>query len=752
MERCMSRARVAIVTAAVSLLAAAGSQAGINFAGVETTSVSPKPEHMLSGDLNNDGLQDIVVVSPNSKELNVFLGDNGTPSRFAPARVYRFGDHMQRAAIGDLNRDNRLDVVVADQAAKVVWILLGRGDGTFLIPYQNAVPNARNPHGVAIADFDGTGGPELAISDNRLGKVFVLRNDNQNEPRFTRLVDLNPGEEPEDIFAVDINDDGHPDLITLNQGGPRVKEVAMMVWRRAELGTPDFGEPQKFVVGEKPSAMLWADFNNDGNVDCAMLNRPTGVGNSEIDVLVSQGNGVLLPPVNVPVPCPFFTGGAPCRSIALVAADFDQNGNIDVAVTLADPRRSRGSASSLADAMQVFSGRGDGLFVPGGVFSVQKAPVSAAAADVTGDGKLDVVVANQRTLSVQAFINVSTPAEKAIGEECLMGDECISSRCTNGVCCASQCDLDLNEVCNVPGREGICTPIVAPIDCEFDEDCDSGFCADFFCCDDTCLGGRCDMPGFEGLCIPGACDGCECNGDDRECASGFCSEQFVCCKEACEGGFCDELGNCSAKKDLAELCDVDEECESNVCDVFDGICCNRKCDEIDEFCNEEGRCEPFPGVTPNTPAPNTATPTPTMTHRATPAATGELCSVPSDCANQFCVNGVCCQVQACDVDQHCAEGSGMCVDGPPPSPGTATPTRTPVPTTSGTTNCGGRCPPNQCVNNSCIVSSTSSGCSTSSDAPAGGNLAVAALLPFGLWLGRRWQLRRAEARARSRRA
>ena len=98
----MSRARAVVVISTLCLMGAAAAQAGINFAGVELVNVSPRPEFIASGDLNNDDREDIIVVSPNSKELNVFLAAD-TPSRFAPARVVRFGDGLRRPAIGDLN-------------------------------------------------------------------------------------------------------------------------------------------------------------------------------------------------------------------------------------------------------------------------------------------------------------------------------------------------------------------------------------------------------------------------------------------------------------------------------------------------------------------------------------------------------------------------------------------------------------------------------------------------------------------------
>jgi hypothetical protein len=774
----MCRPRYAFIsTFASGLLLAQAALAGINFVGAETINVAPKPQYMVTGDLNNDGLTDVVTVSPASKEVDVYVAADNT-TFFAPAQAIHFGNTLRGAAIGDLNNDGRADVVVSDQAADAVWILLGRGDGTFLTPYLQDVPNSRNVTSVAIGQFDSAGNMDLAVGDERVNRVFVLINDNGTPPRFRRGGEIEAGLQPIQVLAVDMTGDGQADLVTLNVGGPRVKDVSVIPWKRVTQGFPEFDTPKKAIVGEKPSDLLVADFNNDGKPDVAMLNRPAGGGNSEIDVLLNDGSGTLFPPQILTVPCPFFTGGSPCKALTMTVGDFDGNGDVDLMVALSDPRRSRGSASSLADSMQAFGGRGDGSFVPGGVFATQKAPVSMGVGDFTGDGTPDIVVAAQRTLDLQAFVNTSSAGGGGNGDECLLGEECLSSRCIDGICCAAQCAL--GERCNVPGREGICVPIPpTPTTCALPDnpcakhcvsstnegaecvrntDCPGGsceglFCVNDFCCDQECVGGRCNVPGFIGVCVPGLEPGVECNADE-ECVTGFCSvENHVCCREACEGGFCNPEGICESRKPNGAPCDVDGQpiddlCLSTVCDDFDLICCNRRCSQ-DERCFEvSGECVPL-GFTPSPTPTKSSTPTPTTapTRRLTPGGPGESCSVDDECTTPFCTDDVCCMTDTCPTNEHCGE-AGLCVVGPP----TPTPTVTALPTlpTTPTVNPCGSCPSGtRCKNGLCVSTSSGGGCSTVGDEPAAGNLIAVALLPLGLWLSRRWQLRRVRVRSRA---
>jgi hypothetical protein len=269
------------------------------------------------------------------------------------------------------------------------------------------------------------------------------------------------------------------------------------------------------------------------------------------------------------------------------------------------------------------------------------------------------------------------------------------------------------------------------------------FCIEGFCCDQECVGGHCDRQGFEGVCIPGIPIGQICNQGD-ECESGFCSQNFVCCREACEDGWCDENGVCNARAFPGDPCGEDVECLSNVCDKFDLICCNRRCAADTEKCwlddgPFKGKCVPDDFTPPPT---VTATPTHTPDLSLTPGAMGALCSTPTQCDNGQCVNGVCCEQASCPVEWHCEKGTGQCIAGLP-----GTPTFTVVPTQTPNA-CSDRCSTNRCVNGGCVVSSSSGGCSVGADA-SGGNLVVLVLLPLALWASRRWQLERVRVRNRA---
>ncbi len=672
--------RKSFVTAfAMALLLAQTSHAAITFFEAPSGNpISPNPEDLFVADMNGDGLDDVIVVSRQSDAVNILLSAPQQPTRFSPVAVEKFGSQLRHAAVGDLTGDGRPDLAVPDQRQNGVWVLVGDGAGRLTNP--GFFPVGRSPWAVAIGDFDGQRGADIAVADQRLGNVSILLNDGGSPPRFSRGPVYAVGDTPRTLIAVDVNDDGRPDLITLNEGGRRVKSISVLVFQSVTAGLPVFAPSRDYGIGELPTELKAADLNNNGLNDLIMLTRTAGTGNSNVEILTSRGDGIFEGPTGFTVPCPFFTGGVICRSRALTVGDFDNNGTIDLAILLSDPRRIGVGAGIDQDAMQFFGGRGDGQFLGGPVVRTPKIPLAAVTLNLNGDDLIDIAGSFQRTTSVVAFTNASTPGELGNGESCFVGGECLSGLCIEGVCCASSCED--NETCRVPAREGTCQRRVEVIECDFDDECfdipnegDDGTCVDGFCCENRCAEGRCDIAEYEGLCIPTSPPGSECF-DERDCQTGFCVND-TCCREACDDGFCGFAdGVCRPRFELGTPCEVDGQCISDICDFLSGICCSDICDE-DEVCGGGDS-----GCVVTNPTPGVGVP-------------GDTCRNGNDCENQNCVNSVCCVTDSCPTGEVCQPPLGECAPEPTPTP-------TPIPQGNGS-SCDEEadCTSGNCVNFVC---------------------------------------------------
>ena len=82
---------------------------------------------------------------------------------FATAVNYAAGTKPAAVAVGDVNRDGKLDLAVANTTSENVSILLGYGNGTFHAPTNFGVGHA--PAAIAIADLSGDGKLDLAVAN-----------------------------------------------------------------------------------------------------------------------------------------------------------------------------------------------------------------------------------------------------------------------------------------------------------------------------------------------------------------------------------------------------------------------------------------------------------------------------------------------------------------------------------------------------------------------------------------------------------
>jgi len=137
-----------------------------------------------------------------------------------------------------------------------------------------------------------------------------------------------------------------------------------------------FSGHQEYGVGDGPCEIVAADFNGDGAVDLAVSNANQGATGSSVSILMGNGDGTFGAAVNYPVGWgPFSTEGA----------DLDGDGDIDLTVANCNDR-----------SISVLLGNGDGTFTahqtytfPSGSWGII---FEHTVADFDGDGDIDIAM------------------------------------------------------------------------------------------------------------------------------------------------------------------------------------------------------------------------------------------------------------------------------------------------------------------------------------------------------------------------
>jgi len=357
------------------------------------------PNGVAVGDFNGDGKLDIAVADYG----NPATGDNGGVSillgngdgTFQPAISVNAGKNPISIAVGDFNNDGKTDLVLADYGDRqsggngAVEILLGNGDGTFQSPITLSAGN--EPFPLAVGDFNGDGKLDFAVTDFNSGVYLFVGN---GDGSFQVPALISAGLNPVAIVVSDFNKDGKLDLAVADLHDPSSNDnggISILVGK----GDGTFETPVFYAVGLFPTSIAVGDLNGDGKPDLAVSTFAASFGLevSSLNVLPGNGDGTFAGYIST------FTGHAESGSVfplSVVIAAFNPSGKPSVAEV------QRGVVS-------VLPGNGDGTFQGKLLFGADQLPFQLAVGDFNGDGKPDIVVANQGSNDVTILLNVTGP-------------------------------------------------------------------------------------------------------------------------------------------------------------------------------------------------------------------------------------------------------------------------------------------------------------------------------------------------------
>ncbi len=178
-------------------------------------------------------------------------------------------------AVADLNGDGRPDIIVANRDSDNAGVLLGNGDGTFQTMESYSVGIGSGPVAVDVDDLTGNGIDDIVTADRFSNQVSVLMGN--GDGTFQPAQTYNVGMQPHGIYVADVNGDGIPDLIVANQGYlNNESQYPGSVGVLLGNGNGTFQPMQSFPTGGfggfGAADVAAVDVNGDGRPDLVVVN------------------------------------------------------------------------------------------------------------------------------------------------------------------------------------------------------------------------------------------------------------------------------------------------------------------------------------------------------------------------------------------------------------------------------------------------------------------------------------------------
>jgi len=367
---------------------------------------------VVLADIDLDGTVDFLCGSGSPTPVFYLVNNGGAPPSFTQVPIAAGASHVVDVFAADLDRDGDMEVVSVTPDADVVhWHEnVGGGFQTHLV-----TDGADSPNAVFVADLDGDGDPDIMTASSQDDEIAWYENDGASFPTFTAHLISAAADGATDVFAADIDDDGDIDVLSASNLDDTI------AWYENDGALqPAFTQRIIDTASDGANSAAAADLDRDGDLDV--------VAASGLDHSVSwfENDGASNPTFTKHV---IISNATDAEDVCI--ADFDMDGDPDIAaacpgdgnIRLLENRGPYLSTISFTDR----------VLGNGSLGTTQ----SVSAGDLDGDGDRELAFSSQSGSNFSYLTNLLVHAGSSF-----LNSEATVWTGADGATCAAAGDID----------------------------------------------------------------------------------------------------------------------------------------------------------------------------------------------------------------------------------------------------------------------------------------------------------------------
>jgi len=309
-------------------------------------------------------------------------------------------------SIGDFDGDGKADLAAVNYSGNTVGIfrntsVAGSIDANSFASRIDLTAGSR-PSGIAIGDLDGDGKLDLVVTNAGSNTISVFRNASPSIGTilFESRVDFSATLYPVGVMLYDLDQDGKTEIIVANNGGNTSSggntiSIFKNISDVGSITNTSFLPKQDFITGPNPLNVNVADLEGDGKPDLITS------GNNRISILRNTTTPGTIDSKSFAEKVELSAGSGSTNRVAI--GDLDGDNRLDLAVV-----NLHETTLSLFRNVSTPGTLTKDSFEPRVNFQTGTRPLGISFGDLDGDAKLDIAVVCENTGTVSVYKNKTT--------------------------------------------------------------------------------------------------------------------------------------------------------------------------------------------------------------------------------------------------------------------------------------------------------------------------------------------------------